>query len=141
VRVFHCEVCGAELFFENSVCVTCGSAVGYSREQGTMVAVDSDRPICANLNRCGCNWIADRLSPVGLCFSCTLTRTRPADGDIVGLGQYWIAEAAKRRLIFSLDELQLPIKVSDGFVGLGIRPALEHSRQDPYRLPERNHHP
>ena len=120
MRVFHCEVCGAELFFENSVCVTCGSAVGYSREQGTMVAVDSDRPICANLNRCGCNWIADRLSPVGLCFSCTLTRTRPADGDTVGLGQYWIAEAAKRRLIFSLDELQLPIKVSDGFVGLAF---------------------
>jgi hypothetical protein len=120
VRVFHCEVCGAELFFENSVCVTCGTAVGYSREQGTIVAVDADRPICANLNLCGCNWIADRLSPVGLCFSCTLTRTRPADGDTVGLGQYWVAEAAKRRLIFSLDELQLPIKVSDGSVGLAF---------------------
>ena len=63
MRVFHCEVCGAELFFENSVCVTCGTAVGYSREQGTIVAVDADRPICANLNLCGCNWIADRLSP------------------------------------------------------------------------------
>jgi hypothetical protein len=120
VRAFHCEVCGAELFFENSICVTCGTAVGYSREQGTMVAGNADRSICANLNLCGCNWIADRLSPVGLCFSCTLTRTRPADGDTVGLGQYWVAEAAKRRLIFSLDELQLPIKVSDGSVGLAF---------------------
>jgi hypothetical protein len=120
VRAFHCEVCGAELFFENSVCVTCGSAVGYSRAQGTMAAVSADHPICANLNRCGCNWIADPASAVGLCFSCTLTRTRPADSDAVGLGQYWIAEAAKRRLIFGLDQLQLPIKVSDGFVGLGF---------------------
>jgi hypothetical protein len=120
VRVFHCEVCGAELFFENSLCVTCGTAVGYSREQGIVAAVRADHPICANLNRCGCNWIADPASAAGLCFSCTLTRTRPADGDTVGLGQYWVAEASKRRLIFGLDELQLPIKVSDGYVGLAF---------------------
>jgi hypothetical protein len=85
-----------------------------------MAAVSAERPICANLNRCGCNWIADPASAFGLCFSCTLTRTRPADGDMVGLGQYWVAESAKRRLIFGLDQLQLPIKVSDGFVGLGF---------------------
>ena len=102
------------------MCVTCGSAVGYSREQGTMVAVKADRPICANLNRCGCNWIAGPASASGLCFSCSLTRTRPADADTVGLAQYWVAEAAKRRLIFGLDELQLPIKVSDGSRGLGF---------------------
>jgi hypothetical protein len=117
VRAFQCEVCGAELFFENSVCVRCGSAVGYSREQGTMVAVSDDRPICANLNRCGCNWIAEAH---GFCFSCSLTRTRPADGDMVGLSQYWIAEAAKRRLIFGLDEVRLPIKISDGSSGLAF---------------------
>jgi hypothetical protein len=118
VRAFHCEVCSVELFFENSVCVTCGSAVGYSRGQSTMVAVNAERPICANLNRCGCNWIADPASAFGLCFSCTLTRTRPADDDTVGLAQYWVAEAAKRRLIFGLDELQLPVKVNDGSSGL-----------------------
>ena len=85
-----------------------------------MVAVKADRPIRANLNRCGCNWTANPASPYGLCFSCTLTRTRPADGDTVELAQYWIAETAKRRLIFGLDELQLPVKVSDGFSGLGF---------------------
>jgi hypothetical protein len=85
-----------------------------------MAAVSADRPICANLNRCGCNWIADPASAFGLCFSCTLTRTRPADNDVVGLGQYWVAESAKRRLIFGLDELQLPIRVSDGSVGLAF---------------------
>jgi hypothetical protein len=120
VRAFQCEVCGAELFFENSVCVTCGSAVGYSRERGTMVTVSAERPICANLNRCGCNWIADPTSAVGLCFSCRLTRTRPADSDMVGLGQYWVAEAAKRRLVFGLDELELPIKIRDGSFGLAF---------------------
>jgi hypothetical protein len=120
VRAFHCEVCGAELFFENSVCVTCGSAVGYSRDLSTMVAVSEDRPICANLNRCGCNWIADPASAFALCFSCRLTRTRPADADTAGVGQYWVAEAAKRRLIFGLDELELPIMISDGSKGLAF---------------------
>jgi hypothetical protein len=120
VRAFQCEVCLAELFFENSVCVTCGSAVGYSPEHGTMLAVSAERPICANLDRCGCNWIADPSSAVGLCFSCRLTRTRPADGDTMGLSQYWVAEAAKRRLVFGLDELELPIKIRDGSVGLAF---------------------
>jgi hypothetical protein len=120
VRVFKCEVCGSELFFENSVCVTCGSAVGYSRDDGTVVAVDDDRPICANLNRCGCNWIADPTSAAGLCFSCSLTRTRPADADTVGLTHYWVAESAKRRLIFGLDQLELPIKISDGSGGVAF---------------------
>jgi hypothetical protein len=85
-----------------------------------MVAVSEDRLICANLNRCGCNWISDPASTLGLCFNCGLTRTRPADSDIVGLSQYWIAEAAKRRLIFGLDELELPIKISDGSSGLAF---------------------
>jgi hypothetical protein len=120
VRAFQCEICGAELFFENSVCVTCGSAVGYSREQRTMVAVTADRSICANLNRCGCNWIADPDSAVGLCLSCRLTRTRPADADTVGLTQYWVAEVAKRRLVFGLDELELPIKIRKGSDGLAF---------------------
>ena len=83
-----------------------------------------DRPICANLNRCGCNWIANPASPYGLCFSC-IDPDPPADGDTVGLAQYWIAETAKRRLIFGLDELQLPVKVSDGFEWSWVRSALQ----------------
>jgi hypothetical protein len=119
VRRFSCETCSAELFFENSVCVSCGSPVGYDRGRQTMVVI-GQRPICANLNRCGCNWLADPASPAGLCFNCTLTRTRPADGDLAGLGQYAVAEAAKRRLVFELDDLGLPVKASDTYVGLAF---------------------
>jgi hypothetical protein len=85
-----------------------------------MVAVTADRYICANLNRCGCNCVADPDSAAGLCFSCRLTRTRPADADAIGLTQYWVAEAAKRRLIFGLDELELPIKIRDDSNGLAF---------------------
>ena len=120
VRAFSCRKCGDELFFENSVCLSCGSAVGYSRQALSMVVVDDQQPICANLDRCGCNWIADPGSPIGLCFNCSLTRTRPADGDTLGMTQYWVAEAAIRRLVFGLDELGLPVKISDGYRGLAF---------------------
>ena len=67
---------------------------------------------CANAAPAGCNWLvgsdpADH--PDGLCRSCELTRTRPADGDLPGLEAFAKAEAAKRRLVFQLDEIGLPI--------------------------------
>jgi hypothetical protein len=116
---FRCDVCGAELFFENSVCVTCGSAVGYSREHGT------DRPQRESPDLRKSQPLRVQLDSrsdihLGLCFSCRLTRTRPADADTVGLAQHWIAQAAKRRLIFGIDELELPIKSSDGSGGLAF---------------------
>ena len=43
-----------------------------------------------------------------LCRSCSLTRTRPADGD-PALPAFAEAEAAKRRLVVELVELGLPI--------------------------------
>ena len=119
MRAFTCQTCGSELFFENSVCITCGSPVAFDRASRRMVRV-VDRPVCANLDRCGCNWLAEPDSPAGLCFNCTLTRTRPADGDVDGLRQYAVAEAAKRRLVVELDELGLPVVPSDGYLGLAF---------------------
>jgi hypothetical protein len=45
-----------------------------------------------------------------LCASCQLTRTRPADGDAEGLTELVQSEMAKRRLIFQLAELGLPVE-------------------------------
>ncbi len=122
MRAFRCPVCGAELFFENSVCLACGSAVGYDRGLRRMAGVTPDAPVCADLDRCGCNWLADPTRSDGLCLNCalTLTRTRPADDDPVGLQQWWVVEDAKRRLVVELDELGLPIVVSDGYLGLAF---------------------
>jgi hypothetical protein len=43
----------------------------------------------------------------GLCRSCALTRTCPADSEGAGLAYWSAAEAAKRRLIFELLELHI----------------------------------
>lgn len=113
MKAFSCGVCQSPLFFENSVCVSCGSALGFSREQRDIVPVDSDGRfvddaglvwhVCSNLNLSGCTWLA----PIegGQCSACDLTRTRPADDDVEGLAHYPAAEAAKRHLVVELDVL------------------------------------
>ena len=50
----------------------------------------------------GCNWLVAVPGP--LCRSCSLTRTRPTDGD-PALPAFAEAEAAKRRLVVELVEL------------------------------------
>lgn len=111
MRSFRCQVCDSQLFFENSVCVSCGSALGFSRTERTIVPVDEtgqyvDRAglvwhVCRNLNLSGCTWLAPLEG--GQCAACDLTRTRPADADLEGIAQFAEAEAAKRHLLVELD--------------------------------------
>ena len=121
MKAFSCRVCGNTLYFENSLCVSCGTALGYSRNEHEIVPVDEDGRyvdreglvwhVCANLNLSGCTWLATVEG--GQCFSCDLTRTRPADDDLEGLSQYPVAESAKRRLVVELDARGLPITTRD----------------------------
>ncbi len=122
MRDFICPRCGQHLAFENSLCLSCGSPLGYSFEKGTLVIADgisTDGPAdvhrysrCANFAIAQCNWLVDTASPRGngdLCASCRLTRTRPSDADAVGMTAFAVAENAKRRLVAQLMELRLPI--------------------------------
>jgi hypothetical protein len=94
--------------FESTECLHCGGELGYdpaSREMRLREA--GGLHSCANGELVGCNWLVH--SPGKLCASCTLTRTRPHDGDADGLGGLAAAEAAKRRLLFELADIGLPI--------------------------------
>jgi hypothetical protein len=68
---------------------------------------------CANRFLAGCNWVLPRPQPGALCRSCRLTRTRPSDTDLARVPdvtrRFVRAEAAKRRLVFQLLELRLPL--------------------------------
>jgi hypothetical protein len=112
VRAFACGTCRSLIFFDNFVCVTCGSQLAFDRVSADMVVLDpAAGPAvrrCANHEIAVCNWLADPESPAGLCGSCTLTRTRPADSDPVGLAAFAATERAKRRLVYQLDHLGLP---------------------------------
>jgi hypothetical protein len=105
VRSFACPHCSALVFFENSVCLTCSTAISFSRASASMVETAGHTP-CANLHLAECNWLAE--DGGALCSCCALTRTRPADDDVEGLASYAATEAAKRRLLYQLDDLGLP---------------------------------
>lgn len=113
MRAFTCDTCGQLLFFENSRCLRCSSRLGFVPSKLDIVVLDRPesamlRP-CANAALAACNWMLEEGDPGPLCRSCRLTRTRPADDDPDGLAAFAKAEAAKRRLIFQLLDLALPI--------------------------------
>jgi hypothetical protein len=121
VRSYRCRVCDNPLHFENSVCVSCGTALAYSREERAIVPVDHlSRYLdqnglvwhrCRNLGLHGCTWLS-RFEG-GQCFACDLTRTRPNDQDAEGLANYPAAERAKRHLIAELDTLGFQVVGKD----------------------------
>ncbi|MFD6271840.1 zinc-binding metallopeptidase family protein [Nocardia asteroides] len=150
MRDFVCPNCGQQLAFENSVCLSCSSPLGFSLRERALVVigdppgdaaidhaggvVDGDRfRLCDNLHVAQCNWLvsttAQSSGPM-LCESCALTRTRPNDADIDGLAAFAEAEAAKRRLIFELVELGLPIVGRDVDPTHGLAFDLLSSRTD-----------
>ena len=137
MRDFHCPNCGQRLAFENSECLSCGSALGFSLDQMALLVIAkasktattpalwprAEYQLCANLYVAECNWLVPVNHPGGLCESCSLTIERPNDADTVGLAEFARAEAAKRRLVAELHELKLPIigRDEDPDYGLAFR--------------------
>ncbi|MCB2005466.1 MAG: putative zinc-binding metallopeptidase [Rhodoferax sp.] len=130
VRAFNCQ-CGSPIFFRNSECLACGTALGYAPELAQVVPLaETDEPDvwvrwetdgpryqrCANLGTpSACNWLVpvDEVGPqAGLCRACRLNRTIPDlnDPQHPDNGVLWARiEMAKRRLVSALLVLGLPV--------------------------------
>lgn len=128
MKTYQC-LCGQPLFFNNTLCVTCGRGVGFdpdicamqvlqpADEEGVFKKADASedeavaRPhfrYCANLNACGCNWlIPGTADNSALCVSCSSTRVLP-DLNLPENTERWSKlESAKRRLLYTLLDLGL----------------------------------
>lgn len=133
MRVFTCGHCGQVVFFGDHLCLRCQSPLGYDHERGAVVAlteVADGRLVdltsttrtwqrCGGQHTTGCNWLVPQFSQA-MCASCSLTRTRPADTDAAGMAEFVHAEHAKRRLLFQLRELGLPVQPRDEQTGTGL---------------------
>ena len=139
MKIFHCEHCDQLVFFENTFCVNCGHTLAYLPDEADMgtFKLDGDIPrrlgvqarreleyrFCANYSRENvCNWVVPGDDPNPYCQSCRLTRIIP-DLSQPGTRESWIRlEAAKRRLIYTLLSLKLPVatKAEDPERGLGF---------------------
>jgi hypothetical protein len=110
MRALTCPTDGVPLFFENDICLTCGTSVAFDPVSFRMVAVEHDAgwTWCDNRVTARCNWAVRE--PGQLCTSCELTRTRPDEGDLEAVERFVESEAAKRRLVAQLLDIGLPVE-------------------------------
>jgi hypothetical protein len=128
MKVFSCENCGQAVYFDNVICEHCGVPLGFDSEKLTMRSLfPSDNGLlttlegrsrpktyCGNYDHGVCNWLVQGEETGQLCLSCGLNRTIP-DLDVDGNTERWFEfEKAKRRLIYGLLKLGLPINNGNG---------------------------
>ncbi len=130
MKAFHCA-CGQRVFFDSSHCVACGTAFGFNPELLDVVPLDPHYQRCRNgLEYDACNWLLPRNAPPGYCQSCVLTEVIPNLG-VPGNIALWIRlESAKRRLLYGLMSLGLPVGPGHIVAGLRFR-FLEDQRRNP----------
>jgi hypothetical protein len=127
MRIFHCDHCENLVFFENTHCLRCGHLLAFLPDMLEIGSLDeagdgiwsSPHPatagrtyrLCANYSGAQvCNWAVDTQREDRLCDACQLTTTIP-DLTVESYKNAWYKlEAAKRRLIYTLLNLNLPIE-------------------------------
>jgi hypothetical protein len=133
MRTFAC-VCGARVFFENTLCLRCGRDLGFLLEAGTVVGIDNGLgdvhaspygPVrkCENYESRGlCNWLVRADSKSRACLACRLNREVPNPKDAETLSRWARVEQAKRHLLYTLHRLHLPLvsKLDDPVRGLAF---------------------
>ncbi len=120
MKRFSCA-CGQAVFFHNRGCTHCGARLGFDPRRldlltltapgdGTWTDGQASYRDCRNaLEHANCNWLVHADDPDDYCVSCRLNRTIPNLSSAPSR-EYWDKiEVAKRRLIYSLLDLGLPV--------------------------------
>lgn len=126
MRVFHCAHCDHLVFFDSTTCVSCQRPLAFLPDIGAVGSLD-DSPdgtwrspaagaspegyrLCRNyVEQQVCNWAIPAGETADLCRSCRLTHVIPDVSQPHAHGAWGRLEAAKRRLVFTLLSLRLPL--------------------------------
>lgn len=123
MKAYYCT-CGWRVFFENTECLGCKRKLGFDPARSAMVALepqegrtyrDAGDPrrgyhLCRNYRVHGvCNWLVPAQDPGQYCLACNLNQEVPSLEE--PRYQLWWTnmEAAKRRMLYTLLELRLPV--------------------------------
>ncbi len=121
---FTCE-CGNILFFSSFQCLKCNQPTGYDPLAGNMRRLLAGGPmkLCANgLKYSVCNWLVPSHAADTLCVACRKNRTIPELTNERNRLLWGRMEMAKRRLLYSLLRLGIPLpaKSENPQVGLAF---------------------
>jgi hypothetical protein len=106
MRLLSCPVCQQQVYFDNTVCLNCSSEVAFAPDLLQMVAVGGSHRNCVQrLTPEACNWAIEPTDPIERCRSCRLTG---ADSVVGADALRARAEAAKRRVLYTLLQLGVP---------------------------------
>jgi hypothetical protein len=110
--------CGRPVFFDNHSCGNCGRRLAF--DPGTLTMLAEEQPgsglaFCANRDSASrCNWLAPSGSNNGgTCLSCRTSEIIPALSKPGNRDRWRKLELAKRRLIYDLLRLGLPVDDSE----------------------------
>lgn len=107
MRLFQCDTCGSQLYFENTRCETCGTAQAFDPASLRLRPPGPDDSLCANAAHQACNWLAE--AGARYCRACALNRTIPDLAADDHLLLWRRLEGAKHRAVYSLMRLGLPL--------------------------------
>ncbi len=128
MKLFHCNHCGQLVFFENVRCLKCDRRLAFFPDLGILGSLEpGDSPeiwksllpraarrefrLCQNYSREDvCNWTVPSDDANPRCLSCRLTRVIPNLSQPGHKLRWFRLEAAKRRLVYSLLALGLPLR-------------------------------
>lgn len=131
MKLFACDHCGQTLYFENCQCVNCGRTVGYDVDAARLRTLQPQDRLCSNVAH-ACNWLLSGPADDVYCRSCELTAVIPDLSDPANELAWRRIEAAKRRLLYTLFALKLPVvsREADPNGGLEFR-FLKGSESEP----------
>jgi hypothetical protein len=122
MKLFKCQSCGQDIYFENRFCGACGHALGYLPRAGIMTAVEPEgdlwralapkQPLlryCANIKPDACNWLIPAAQGEDFCIACRHNQTIPDLSVDSNLDHWRKMEFAKHRLFYTLIALRLPL--------------------------------
>ncbi len=146
MKPFFCD-CGQRVFFDSTECVSCQGVLGFDPQRLTLLALgDGPHPgvlaaggqqfrHCRNrIEYRACNWLLPAHDPGAYCESCRRTLVLPSLEVPANLRRWQRLEQAKRRLLYTLLSLGLPLDSVGHLPALRFR-FLEDQRTNP-RVPD-----
>lgn len=132
MKIFTCAACKNVVFFENSQCVRCGHQLAFLSDSELLsaveqtdnapdgsarfVALDSGAKsktykLCQNYATYAvCNWALPAEDSHDFCLACRLNETIPNLSASNAVDAWRKLEVAKRRLVYTLTALHLPVE-------------------------------